>query len=302
MILNSIEEKIKQLSFLRFPYTNVVGLARSIIAVGTLLTLITNSESVIIQRNVEGEVFNPLLSPLADINHFNFFLILGFDNFDYMKIMAVIILMLVISGFYIKISSVLHWWVSISFFFGSSVIDGGDQIAAVLTFLLIPLCLTDDRKNHWHTKQPSYSSKNVFGLFSIYLIRFQIAIIYFHAAVGKFDVREWMNGTALYYWLNHSFFGSSDNLVPIINMALKNDWAVTILTYGVIVFELMLFLALTASRKYRKKILPIGIAFHFSIILFHGIFSFFFSIVGGLILYLLPTYQPLNLRLWYPSK
>ena len=296
MRISRIEERLRSITYNHFPYSNVVGVSRSLLALGTLLTLLFNSSATLIQRNIEGTPFNPMLDPAEKINQFNFFLLLGVEYFDLMRIAAILILMLVISGYYIKISCLLHWWISISFFFSSSVIDGGDQIAAVLSFFLIPLCLTDKRKNHWENIEPYISSKNLFGIFSVFLIRLQVAFIYLHAAVGKFEVEEWMNGTALYYWLNHSFFGSSDHLLPWINTILRYDWIVTMSTYGVLAFELALFLALAASKRYRKTLLPWAIAFHFLIIIFHGIFSFFFSIVAGLIIYLYPTNEPLQLK------
>ena len=297
MKLKSIENKIKEFSTLNFPYTNVIGLARSILAFGTMLTLLTNNTSVLIQRSSEGNLFNPMLNPMAPLNKFNFFLLFGVEHFSYMKILAIAILIIVITGYFIKVTSLLHWWVSISFFFCSSVIDGGDQITAILTFLLLPLCLTDKRKNHWETIKPYSSTLNIVGLSSIYLIKLQIAIIYFHAAVGKFDVEEWANGTALYYWFNHSFFGASDNLIPIINFSLSNSWLVTASTYGVLIFEVLLFLCLLASEKVKRMVLIPAILFHFLIIIFHGIFSFFFAVTAGLILYLLPINKPLKFKI-----
>lgn len=297
MELKSINEKIKEFSILNFPYTNVIGLARSVLAFGTMLTLLTNKSSVLIQRSSEGDLFNPMLNPLAPLNKFNFFLLFGIEYFFIMKILAIAILVIVITGYFIKVTSLLHWWLSISFFFCSSVIDGGDQITAILTFLLLPLCLTDMRNNHWEITKPYSSTLTIVGLSSVYLIKLQIAIIYFHAAVGKFDVEEWSNGTALYYWFNHSFFGASDNLIPYINFSLSNSWIVTVLTYGVLVFEILLFLCLLANEKVRRMFLFPAILFHFLIIVFHGIFSFFFAITAGLILYLLPIYKPLKFKL-----
>jgi antimicrobial peptide system SdpB family protein len=298
----NLERKIKNISYKYFPYTNVIGLARSVIAFGTLLTLVVNSSDLLIQKTVEGTLLNPLLNPISSLNKYNFFLLFGVDNFDLMRFIAILILTIVISGYYIKITSLLHWWISISFFFSSSIIDGGDQIASILTFLLLPLCLSDFRKNHWHTFVSIKSPRNLLGIFSIFLIRLQFAVIYFHAAVGKFEVLEWSNGTAIYYWLNHTFFGMPNYLVTTMNELLSSNLSVSILTYGISVFEIALFLAFTASVRYRKIIFPFSLLFHISIIYFLGIFSFFFSMTGGLILYLIPTYQPLKFKLWFQKK
>ncbi|MRM86444.1 hypothetical protein D1002_11255 [Riemerella anatipestifer] len=81
---------------------------------------------------------------------------------------------------------------------------------------------------------------------------------------------------------------------------LTNSIFVTGITYGVLILELLLFLALCSNRKYKIVMLYIALLFHFSIIIFHGIFSFFFSISAALILYLYPTHQ--NLKLWTQKK
>ena len=158
-MMEKINNKIRKISFDLFPYTSTVGLARSIVALGTLLTLIVNPISLLFHKTFDGRIVNPLLNPVLSLNKYNFFLILGFEKIDVMKWIAIIILLVTISGYFIKITSLLHWWISISFLYFSSIIDGGDQIAAILSFLLLPLCLSDPRKNHWLVRD--YSATNL---------------------------------------------------------------------------------------------------------------------------------------------
>ncbi|WP_163397353.1 sporulation-delaying protein SdpB family protein [Flavobacterium fluviatile] len=301
-MIEKINERIRTLCLKFFPYTNTVGLARSIVAMGTLLTLIANPISILFHKKIDGTIINPLLNPVQPINQYNFFTLLGFDNIVYMKGLAILILLMTISGYFMKITSLLHWWISISFLYFSSIIDGGDQIASILSFLLIPFCLTDPRKNHWQYMEPIDSAKNIIGLFSIWIIRIQVALIYYHASFGKLTVAEWVNGTAIYYWFNHSVFGMPTGMSIWMNQLMSNPLIVSFLTYGVIVLEILLFLGLTASVKYRKIMLYIGIVFHLFIIMYHGIFSFFFSICAALILFLYPTYQSINFKLWFLKK
>tara|TARA_R110002033_G_C3880145_1_gene237964 strand:- start:85 stop:993 length:909 start_codon:yes stop_codon:yes gene_type:complete len=302
MFVKKFNEKLKKITIEKFPYTNVIGLSRSILALGTLLTLLFNPLSNIVHEHIDNGLINPFLSEISTAKKYNFFLLLGFDNIIIMKWLAIIILGVTISGFYIKITSLLHWYIAISFLYFSSIIDGGDQIASILSLLLIPLLLTDKRKNHWSKTNPYQSPLNLFGLFSIWAIRLQVAVIYFHASVGKIPENEWSNGTAIYYWFNHSVFGMPIWFSSFVNQILSNSIMVSFATYGVIILEVMLFLGLTASIKYRKRLLILGLIFHLNIIIFHGIFSFFFSISAGLILFLYPTYQHLNLKLWFQKK
>ena len=83
---------------------------------------------------------------------------------------------------------------------------------------------------------------------------------------------------------------------------MSNKWVVSILTYSVLIGEITLFLCLTASKKVRKLVFPFAILFHLLIIIYNGIFSFFFSIAGGLIIYLLPINSSLNLKIWFQKK
>ncbi|GCC52091.1 hypothetical protein SanaruYs_23230 [Chryseotalea sanaruensis] len=295
--LDNFESFIRRLSKKYDPHTNVIGLGRSILAIGTLLTLLTNPTHYLFNKSTEGVYFNPLLNTdQFTLNKLNFFLLLGADHAYLMQIAAIVILIVVVSGYFIKVTSVLHWWIAVSFMLSSSLLDGGDQIAAIMSLLLIPICITDTRKNHWEVSTKRESASNVLAIMAVWLIRIQVAIIYLDAATGKFPVTEWANGTALYYWLNHSVFGIQSGLTPLLNPVLSNKFLEPILTYSVLILELLLFTSIFASVRFRKRILPIAISFHLFIIIFHGIFSFFFSIVCGLVLYLYPTYHDLKFK------
>lgn len=297
--IESIESKLRVFAAKNSPYTNVIGLSRSLIALGTLLTLLLNPVDTIFVRKISGTlIIPPLQNDIA--NKINFFYLLGNNNLVLMKWFAIGVLILVISGYFQKITSFIHWWISFSFLHSATIIDGGDQIASILTLLLIPICFFDNRKNHWHSKIEKFRLTNIISICFIYIIRLQVAIIYFHAAVGKFENTEWVNGTALYYWLNHSLFGMP-SYFSFFNYFLSNPFFVSGLTYGVLILELLLFLGLFASIRYRKGILLVALCFHFFIILFHGIFSFFFSISAALILYLYPTYVNFKLK-WFQKK
>lgn len=287
-MIAKLETYARQLTIIKFPYTNVIGIARSLLALGTLLTLLLNDVSVLVPV-ADGKVLNPLLNPPVPINAYNFYLLLGIEHINIMKMIAILILLLVISGYLPQITCFFHWWVSVSFLLFSSAVDGGDQITANLTLLLIPLCLTDPRINHWRKAEVKERVGSLVGVFSVWLIRLQVAAIYFHAAVGKIPVEEWINGTALYYWFYHSAFGMPGWLEYIMYPLLSNFFFISIATFGVMLFELVLLLGLTMNTRQRLLLLPAGLLFHFSIILFHGIFSFFFAIATGLILYLYPV-------------
>lgn len=284
----SWEEKIRNYVQNNVPNSNVIGFARTILAMGTLLTLLFNPIENILIKKTNGEFILQEILNGDVVTKFNLFFLFGTDNLIFTKWIAIAILLTVISGYYQKITSILHWWVCLSFFHASTIIDGGDQIASNLTLLLIPICVIDNRKNHWNRRVENNNVLNLVSLFFIYLIQFQMAIIYFHAAIGKLGHNEWSNGTAMYYWLNHSCFGLPEYL-SFIKLFLSNSYFVTFITYGTLILELALFLALLAGKRYKLSLLYLAIFFHLFIIFFMGIFSFFFSVTAGLILYLYPT-------------
>jgi len=281
--------------------TNTLGFARSLLAFGLLITLITNPISNFFYTDLNGNPLSPVLLQESFVNKINFFLLWGYEDVLYMKIFAIIILLTVISGYFIRITSILHWWVTWSFMLFSSAIDGGDQIASNLSLLLIPICILDSRNNHWISNDIKDDSndlyKKVNAYFFILLIRLQMAIIYFHAAVGKFSVQEWAEGTAVYYWFNNSIFGMPNYLHPLLDPILHNQYGVLFVTHGVMIFELLLFSCLTMATSKRKYLFVPAIIFHFSIIIIHGIFSFFFSMAAGLTIYLLDINRSLSNQL-----
>ena len=290
MRLTILENKLENLINSSSPYTNVIGIARSLLAIGTLLTLLTNDVAIFMPVRTDGVFINPLLQSPTAINQFNFFLLFGISNVFIAKWLAILVLLVVISGYYPQVTSLLHWWINVSFIYFSTVVDGGDHIAAIITLLLIPLCLSDPRRNHWFRQSNSRKSPlNIIGISSILLIRIQVAVVYLHAATGKFINNEWIDGTATYYWFNHSILGMSPLVSYFLNPILSSGFGVTLITYAVLVLELTLFAAIGMSAQRRKWVFPFAIAFHGGIILVHGIFSFFFSMAACLVLYLIDS-------------
>ncbi|WP_340201096.1 sporulation-delaying protein SdpB family protein [Ascidiimonas sp. W6] len=266
-----------------FSYTNLLGLGRSLLALGTLLTLLVNSNSVLFDINIlsqQGTVLQNTGIFYLMSNH-----LLG------AKLICILILILVMSGWYPKITGILHWYVSYSFFTSCNIVDGGDHITAVLTFLLIPITLTDPRKNHWYgVHKTTDNLKATLARAFFILIQIQVCAIYFHAFVGKIGVDAWLNGTATYYWLTHEFFGIHEVLNPLFNTLLANPFVVTLVTWGTLVLEFLLAACILLDKHSKRRYLMLlaGLLFHFSILAVHGLFTFFFAITACLILYLVP--------------
>jgi len=280
------------------PFTNVYGFARSLLALGTLLTFVFSDIHELF-RPAMGIAEYPICQGFA--GKISLFCLLSF-NLLLAKWVAIIILLIVIVGWLPRFTGVLHWWISFSFMNSAILVDGGDQVTAILTLLLIPITIFDSRKWHW-TKSNSATInltsydmyKRIIANSTLNIIRIQVAIIYLHSAVAKCSVPEWENGTALYYWFTDPMFGFSDWLKPAIMPVINSAFGVTLLTWSVVLLEFLLFSGLLANKKIWPTLLTLGILFHVGIALIHGLTSFAIAMLAALILFLRPVEKEFSL-------
>ncbi len=279
----------------QFNWTNVYGLARTILAIGSIITLLFNDIQMLVQPLGEFYERDSHVNPLMDISIFA----LMDNHLELAKWITIALLLVIASGWRPRFTGPLHWWLAFSIWSSAMVIDGGDQITAVLTFLLIPLCLADSRKWHWDTAAGSEASAvqkhfNLLAILSLLAVRIQVAFIYFHASVGKMGVEEWLNGTALYYWSHTPLFMLPDWLSALTAPIYNNSLTITLATWSIMGFELLLFMGLVIAKKWRPVLLVTGILFHFTIILMYGLVSFFCAMSAALVLLLGPHDKGFN--------
>jgi len=283
--LASFETEVKN------PWTNVYGVSRSLIAFGTLLTLVFNDIQILVRpTGIQPSDF-AFINVIQDFSLFAIFpghlLIIG-------EIISIAVLLLVLVGYRPKLTGILHWYVTASFSNAALLINGGDQIASILTLLLIPVTLFDNRKWHWKPSEKKLNtvSKKSLAIISnscLMVIKLQMFVIYFMAGTGKLDVTQWLNGTALYYWFNHSAIGLVDWMYPLFEPIITHGLTITILTWSAILVELLLAAGIFIKDKYKIPLLYLGISFHFFIAITMGLINFLFIMSGGLILYLYPN-------------
>lgn len=206
---------------------------------------------------------------------------------------AVAVLLVVASGWRPRWTCVPHWYVSWSLFATATIADGGDQVTAVLTLLLIPVGLADSRRWHWQRDEPTLDRpawRVAVPVMTRYVIRLQLAVLYFQAAASKFGVEQWVEGTATYYWLSNPTFGAAGAVRWAMDAAASVPILQAGLTWGAVAIELGIALAiLFASSAVRRATLIAGIALHAGIALTLGIVSFSLAMFGALIL-----------ALWWP--
>lgn len=86
-------------------------------------------------------------------------------------------------------------------------------------------------------------------------------------------------------------FAGEDHKVSVYDIEKGKTIIVTLLTWGILTLEVILFAGFFMKIKHRKKLLIIGMLFHLGIVVVHGLFSFFFAMAAALILYLWPVHQ-----------
>ncbi len=274
-MITALGEKAEALCERTKPWSNVYGVARSLLALSTLSTLLLNDLSTLF-RPASGV---PDVPVVVSVGRFSIFALLA-PNLDAARWISIATLALVVIGWRPRFTGPLHWWIAFSFQASAINLDGGDQIASLLALLLIPVTLTDRRK--WHWKSASTASPRSFGAYaaqlisisSLLCIRLQVAAIYFHSSVAKMRVEEWADGTALYYWFGHPSIGAPPWLRPLLDPLLLNGVTVSLMTWAAVAFEFLLFMALIMPRRYWMPLMIAGIAFHVAIAVIHGLVSF----------------------------
>lgn len=273
-----------------------LGLARSLLALSTGATLLVHSSAELFFP--AGVRTNTVGGTALWAQQLSFFSLAPQAYLEPLRWLSIGCLALIASGWRPRLTAVPHWWISFSFYVAAFPVEGGDQIAAVISLLLLPICLTDRRRWHWQRASKQDASSLAYSAWLV--IRLQVAGIYLHAAVGKLRVEEWANGTAMYYWFDHPAFGAPSWLAGLTSAAAANPWFVTLLTWGAILLEFTLAGALFAARRWWPYFLGPAVLFHAAIGLVHGLVTFGIAMAGAALLYLWDPSRPLRpyLRFW----
>lgn len=287
------------------PWTNVYGMGRTLVALGTLGTLLFSSTTSLFTP-AQGLPSAPYCSGVANVSAY---CLTPAGHLGVAKWVSIAILVAVVSGWRPRLTAVPHWWVTFSLASSATIPDGGDQISMNIALLLIPISLTDKRRWHWTRPALGQGADRplaaTLAWSAWWVIRLQVAGLYFQACVAKLSHDEWANGTALYYWMNDPLFGLPEWARGVMEPVLLLPLGVQVLTWGPLVIEFLLFAGLFMTRRHWSWLLWLGLSLHFGIGLFMGLWSFAFAMFGCLVLYLRPLDRPLTMpwpRAANPSK
>ncbi|AWT55588.1 Sporulation-delaying protein SdpB [Mycolicibacterium smegmatis MKD8] len=286
------------------PWTNCFGAARSLIALGPLLTLVFTRSS---------DLFFPLTgdspghSRCAGPDQLLLFCLGGSDHYlEVKRWVAVAALIIVAIGWKPQITCIPHAYVAFSYFHGLSAPEGGDQIASIVALLLVPVCLTDRRTWHW---QPVFDETFVMGkpggisqisqclaTVTIVLIKLQVSWVYLQAGISKLGSQAWVNGTAMYYWSRNETFGVPGWEQPVVYWLTRQPVLVAAMTWTPVVIEVMLGISLLLPLRSRIPLLCAGFGLHLLIGVMIGLWSFAIIMWGCLVFLLSPAGLSVGLR------
>lgn len=212
------------------------------------------------------------------------------------QVLGIIILVVVVAGFIPQVTALAHYWVTYSFMDGAAVVDGGDQLATVLTLLVIPIALTDRRLNMWTRRQPPVNGLFVAiaGAFIIG-IKCQMSILYLQASIAKLAEAEWLIGNNLYY-TSIGQFGFPATLNNLVKPLMHNELFVAFSTWSVIALELLLGMSCFIKTKYRPWLFFGAVVLHGMIALLIGLWSFSLNMIAADFILLVPLASQLYSR------
>jgi antimicrobial peptide system SdpB family protein len=267
------------------PWASGLGLARTLLALSTLGTLLATAPAVLLSPLSDGTV-----PPVCDgLFRAGVWCVVPAGHGEAARWLSVAVLLLVASGWRPQLTGIPHWYVVWSLLGNVTIRDGGDQIVAVLALLLVPVTLTDRRR--WHWQPPTGDGRGRAGIVAytaLLLVQVQVSVLYLHASVAKLGVTEWANGTAMYYWTHNPMFTAPGWVQPVLDLIVAGPVGVALLTWGSVALEFGLAVAILVRPPVKRWLLVAGLAFHALIALTMGLASFGLAMAGALLLYLLP--------------
>jgi antimicrobial peptide system SdpB family protein len=279
------------------PWTNVYGLARTLVALGTAGTLAASSTATL---------FRPVLEigdhpSCRGVDAAAAFCLVPDGGLTTVRWACVAVLLLAASGWLPRWTALPHAYVSFSVWTSVAIPDGGDQIAAVLSLLFVLPALGDRRRWHWGRPLPppetgAGRAAVLAGSGALVVARLQMSVVYFQACVAKLSHAEWADGTAMYYWGNHAAFGPPGPLRPLTEPVLAHPLGTALLSWAPLFLELALSLTLLLPQRRRWWLLGAGLLFHGTIAVTMGLWSFGLAMAGGLLLLCAPLGGALERR------
>lgn len=250
-------------------------LAHSLLAAGTLLTLVANPVSTLLHFPGGG------LPPeyCAGVLGLGAFCLFP-DSGELVRVVLAIFCVPLLAGIVPPVSGLFRLYSAFTLASNTNGVEGGDQLAVNLGAMLTLISVLQCRWWGWSRRAPS-ASESLAGVavtVSPLAARLQIAFVYFEAAVVKLGNPLWSDGTALWYWPLNSGLGAAPPVTAVLQEILQYPSASAVATWGTMALELFLCGAIlfagVRNPRTRRAAFLISIAFHLVIALLMGLVTF----------------------------
>ncbi|MER6069677.1 sporulation-delaying protein SdpB family protein [Streptomyces sp. NPDC001817] len=205
----------------------------------------------------------------------------GTSHAEYARWILVAVLLVAAVGYRPRWTAIPQLWAIYSIAVSITVPDGGESVGMIMSLLMLPILLTDNRTWQWSPPtKPLSPSGHAVAYAAFWVVRLQLAYIYLDTAISKFGVADWANGTAEYYFLRDNMFGVAKPWDGLLLALSKYPVIVVGMTWGALVVELLIAVCILGSDRWRKVGLVLDILLHGSIILLMGLWSFALVMIG----------------------
>ncbi|WP_406476695.1 sporulation-delaying protein SdpB family protein [Streptomyces sp. NBC_01615] len=205
----------------------------------------------------------------------------GTSHAEYARWILVAALLVAAVGYRPRWTAIPQLWAIYSIAVSITVPDGGESVGMIMSLLMLPILLTDNRTWQWDPPaKPLRPSAHAIAYAAFWAVRLQLAYIYLDTAISKFGVADWANGTAEYYFLRDNMFGVAGPWDGPLLALSKYPLIVVAMTWGALVVELLIAVCILGSDRWRRVGLVLDILLHGSIILLMGLWSFALVMIG----------------------
>jgi antimicrobial peptide system SdpB family protein len=256
----------------------VVGLARSLLAAAQLATLGLSPIPVLfaaLPRQRCGGLAAGSLWCLTGT---------GSAAAELARASAVLVLVSVLVGYRPRWTCVPHCYVAFSLHVGLAAPNGGDLAGQLMTLLLVPLCLGDNRTWLWGRRPPVEPVWRGAARAAGLAVRLQLLILYGWAAVAKLTAPGWREGTAMRAILHDPIYGLPPAARRALEAPLDARPLMAMLTWSVIAGELAIALSMTAGWRVRRRGWVLALLLHATIVASMGLFSFGVTMIAFVLL------------------
>ena len=200
------------------------------------------------------------------------------------RVFVLLVLFGVLVGFRPRWLCIPHWYVSFSIAVDVTIADGGTAVAQIMTALLIPACLADERVWHWRRAAGPMPAAWRGSSYAAHLVmRVQVAVIYVTAALSKLAYPSWRNGTALRTLAASPQYGAAPAIRSLVERLLAPHAVTATVTWAAVVSELSIGLSALLPAGFRRRGLVLAVCLHASIIVGLGLFSFGLTMIALLL-------------------